>query len=106
MKKFTLFWGFIVLCLSANHNLNFLAEDAQKLPVLAQTILFQKLPQAKIIDLKELNQEMRDYLDEQKKPYDTVLMRDFNGDKLIDAALLIKCIDKNGIDRKACYFIK
>ncbi len=51
-------------------------------------------PRAKIIEKSDLDAEMRQYFNEKKIIYSTVIHDDFNGDKLADWALLVKCQDK------------
>jgi hypothetical protein len=58
-------------------------------------VLIQVCREASLVAKSDLNVEMRNYLDENKENYSTVLKGDFNGDKLGDIALLVKCKSKN-----------
>ena len=54
-------------------------------------------PHAKVLTKSALNADMRKYLDKSKVQYTTVIRGDFNGDKLLDWAMLVECSNKTDI---------
>jgi hypothetical protein len=51
--------------------------------------------QPRLVTESDLDIEMRKYRDENRLAYNTIINADFNGDKLLDWALLVKCKSKD-----------
>ena len=60
-------------------------------------VLIQVCPNVALLSESDLDLEMRNYLNENKENYSTMLRGDFNGDKLVDIAILVKCKSKKGL---------
>jgi hypothetical protein len=94
IKGLMLFFTIVVTILVIFYETTTAENKNLTIPKALITSIETACPRAKLVEGSDFDAEMRKYLSENKRAYYTVIHDDFNGDKLADWALLVKCQNK------------